>query len=107
MGGHPPPQTPDAMSEDEWVDILRGDAAPQTPPQLTRFWVNGVAVPHTPPELLSEPAQQIVFPAPFTPPGPPPQTPPEAYLARGGREIRWRWAVRDIASGKKKSAALL
>jgi hypothetical protein len=67
-----------AMSDDEWVDIPEWDAAPQTPPQLTGAWLDGVAVPRTPPELLLAPPEQLALLAPWTPPGPPPQTPPEA-----------------------------
>ncbi|CAL1173311.1 unnamed protein product [Cladocopium goreaui] len=89
--GDAAPQTPVAMSDDEWVDIPEWDAAPQTPPQLTGVWLDGVAVPHTPPELLLAPPEQLALLAPWTPPGPPPQTPPEAYLQRRGREFRWRW----------------
>ena len=48
-------------SESEWTNIPGGQVPPQTPPQLTGFWIDGVAVLQTPPEL--RPVEQIVLPA--------------------------------------------
>lgn len=77
--------------EPEWEDVPGGDAAPETPPHMTGVWLpGGVPVPVTPPELFLPMTPPELFLtdatpvlAPWTPLGPPPRTPPEAF--------RWRW----------------
>ena len=78
--------------ESEWEDVAGGNAASETPPHLTGTWLPaGVPVPVTPPELflpLTSPelflADTPPLPAPFSPLGPPPRTPPEAFSCRWG-----------------------
>ena len=54
-----PPHKPTLSPK--YTPIPGGEVAPQTPPQLTGFWIDGVAVLQTPPEL--RPVEQIVLPA--------------------------------------------
>ena len=89
------------VSNEEWTNIPGGEVAPQTPPQLTGFWIDGVAVPQTPPELLLppelRPVEQIVLPAPWTHP----RLRLRRFWGDGEGSSAGDGAVRDMASGKK------